>query len=210
MNLFVTGTDTNVGKTFVATRLIRALRRAGLNTVGFKPICCGSREDAEALHAAADGAIGLEEVNPVWLRVAAAPYVAAMTEDHAVDFGAIRETFARLRAAHASIIIEGVGGWRVPITRELFVSDLAAEFGFAVAVVVANRLGALNHTLLTVESVRSRGLTCAGLILNQVARAEGDAHLVAATNRAVLAELAAVPILLEVAFGQEKVLLGIG
>jgi dethiobiotin synthetase len=204
VNLFLTGTDTNVGKTYVASLLVRALRAAGRDCVGLKPICCGDRDDAEALQRAADGTIELNEINPVWLRTPAAPYTAAMIENRAVDLMLIREAFGRARAAHESLIIEGVGGWRVPIARDYSASDLAVEFGLPVAIVAANRLGAINHALLTIESVRASGLECAGLILNH-ASAEED--VATATNRGILEEIAGVPILAEIAFGQRELAL---
>jgi dethiobiotin synthetase len=199
VDLFLTGTDTNVGKTHVATLLVRALRAAGRDCVGLKPICCGGREDAEALHGAADGAISLNDINPVWLRAPAAPYTASLIENRALDLDLIRESFGRVRAAHESLIVEGAGGWLVPITRDFFVADLALEMGLPVAIVVANRLGALNHTLLTIGAIRARGVELAGLILNHPS-AEQD--LATTTNRGVLEELAGVPILFEVAHGQ--------
>jgi dethiobiotin synthetase len=199
VNLFLTGTDTNVGKTYVASLLVRYLRQAGLDCVGLKPICCGGREDAEALYAAADGAIPLNEINPVWLRAPAAPYTAALIENRTIDLMLIRETFGRARSAHESLIVEGVGGWRVPITRDYFVGDLAAEFGLPVAVVVDNRLGALNHTLLTVESIQARGLPCAGLILNRVSP---DDDIATTTNRGMLEDLTSLPILAEITHQQ--------
>ena len=204
MRLFLTGTDTGVGKTFVAALLVRGLRAAGLDAVGMKPICCGDRDDAEILHAAADGAAPLNDVNPVWLRPPAAPYVAAMIEERSIDLALIRETFARLCSAHRGLIVEGVGGWRVPIARDYFVSDLALECGLPVAVVVANKLGALNHTLLTVESIRSSGLVCAGLILNHVTPPADPLTIAETTNRSVLEDLLDVPILFEIAHGQER------
>ena len=207
MNLFLTGTDTNVGKTYAASLLIRALRAAGHDCVGMKPICCGGREDAEALHAASAGAIALNDVNPVWLRPPAAPYTAAMIENRPTDLALIRETFARLRGAHESLIVEGVGGWLVPITRDYFVSDLAAEFALPIAVVVANRLGALNHTLLTVQAIRARGLKCAGLILNHTLPPTEPPDIATTTNRAMLEDLLDVPILFEITHGQRETVL---
>jgi dethiobiotin synthetase len=204
VRLFLTGTDTGVGKTHVAALLIRSLRAAGRDAVGMKPICCGDRADAEILHAAAEGAASLDDVNPVWLRAPAAPYTAAMVENRAIDLALIREKFARLQDTHRSLIFEGVGGWRVPITRDFFVSDLAAECGLPVAVVVANRLGALNHTLLTVEAIRARGLECAGVILNHPAPVSETPAIAETTNRAVLEDLLDVPILFEIAHGQTK------
>lgn len=205
MNLFLTGTDTNVGKTFVASLFVRALRKTGLDTVGMKPICCGDRTDGEVLHAACDGAIPLNDVNPVWLRTPAAPYTAAMIENRAIDLALVRETFARLRAAHRSLIVEGVGGWRVPIARDFFISDLAAEFALPVAVVVANKLGALNHALLTIDSIRASGCECAGVILNHVTSAEGD--IAGITNRGMLEDILNVPVLHEIAHGQRELTL---
>ena len=204
MNLFLTGTDTNVGKTYVAALLVRALRKAGLDCVGMKPICAGGREDAEILHDAADRTLTLNDVNPVWMRPPAAPYTAAMIENRPVDLALIRETYARLRAAHASVIVEGVGGWLVPIERGYAVRELAQECGLPVAVVVTNRLGAINHALLTVESIRAAGLTCAGLIINHPAAPLPGEDIALATNRSVLEDLAGVPILFDIAAGQTE------
>lgn len=209
VNVFLTGTDTDVGKTYVASLLVRGLRAAGLDTVGFKPICCGGREDAEALYEAAGGALALNDVNPVWLRTPAAPYTAAMIENRAIDLALLRETFARVRSAHRSVIVEGVGGWLVPIERDFLVRDLAREMALPVAVVAANRLGAINHTLLTVESIRAAGLPCAGLILNDVALPSLEQGIATATNRSVLEELAGVPILHHITHGQAAIELAV-
>ena len=206
MSLFITGTDTGVGKTRVAAMLVRTLRTAGVDAVGFKPICCGGREDAELLAAASGGAVALNDVNPVWLRPPVAPYTAAMIEGRMVDVALVREKFAQLRAAHAAVIVEGAGGWLVPVTRDFSMADLAAEFALPVLVVAANRLGVINHTLLTVAAIRAGGLRCAGVILNQVQPpADDDAAVV--TNAGVLGELldvlpgGAVPLLGELEFG---------
>ncbi len=209
MRLFLTGTDTGVGKTHVAALLVRGLRAAGMDAVGMKPLCCGDRGDAEILHAAADGAASLADVNPIWLRPPAAPYVAAMIEDRCIDLALIRESFIRLRDRHPGLIVEGVGGWQVPITRDYFVSDLAVECGLPVAVVVANKLGALNHTLLTVAAIRATGLECAGVILNHVSAPPDPPDIATTTNRSVLEDLLDVPILFEIAHGQTALTLGL-
>ena len=213
MNLFITGTDTGVGKTYVTARLIRHLRAQGLDTVGFKPICCGSRDDAEILRDAAQSSLALNEVNPVWLRTPAAPYTAAMIENRPVDLALIRDTYQALRSRYASILVEGVGGWLVPITRDYNVADLAREFGLPVAVVVKNRLGALNHAALTVHHIRSREgvgtLQCAGLVVND-GKSTGDSEespepqgIATATNRAILEDWLGVTILYEVRSNQQ-------
>ena len=198
--VFITGTDTGVGKTRVAAMIVRAFCAAGVDAVGFKPICCGGREDAELLAEASGGAVALDDVNPVWLRPLVAPYTAAMIEGRMVDVALVREKFAQLRAAHTAVIVEGCGGWLVPVTRDFSMADLAAEFALPVLVVAANRLGVINHTLLTVAAIRARGLRCAGVLLNQVQSPANDDAAVL-TNAGVLGELLDVPLLGELAFG---------
>ncbi len=195
MNYFITGTDTDVGKTFVVSLWIRALRASGLDAVGMKPICCGDRGDAEALYEASEKAASLNDINPIWMRTPVAPYTACAVENRLIDIGQILENFAKLRAAHRSVLVEGAGGWLVPIRRDYFVADLAVDFDLPVVVVVRNRLGALNHTLLTVRDIRRSGLTCAGLVLNNMDEGDGVASV---TNRSMLEELSELPILFEV------------
>jgi len=206
MNYFLTGTDTSVGKTYVAALLIRALRKAGFDTVGLKPISCGDRSDAETLHAAADSALSLDDVNPVWFRLPAAPYTASIVEGRLPDLDQIRDRYRRIRAAHRSLIVEGVGGWLVPITQHYSIADLAAELALPIVVIVANKLGALNHTLLTVQSIQSRGLTCAGIILNNISP---DPDPATTTNRSILEHLLEVPVLHEVAWSQAALSLAV-
>jgi len=195
---FITGTDTGVGKTYVVSRMIRALRKDGIDAVGMKPICCGDRDDAEVIYRASEGVVPLNDVNPVWLRTPAAPYTAAMIEGRTIDLALIRESFERLQSSHQRVIVEGVGGWRVPITRDYFVSDLACDFALPVVVVVSNRLGAINHTLLTVDAIRAAGLECAGIILNQSDAESAD--VANTTNRGIIEDVAQVAILAEVQF----------
>jgi len=206
MNYFVTGTDTGVGKTYVTCLLVRSLRRAGLDTVGMKPICCGERSDAELLLEASGPGLALDEINPVWLETPAAPYAAVRSGRAAIDFDLIRRAFARLRATHRSLLVEGVGGWRTPIGKDFFMGDLARQFELPVLVVVRNRLGALNHTLLTVERIQADGLKCGGIILNNAEPQEGPAM---ATNRALLEDLLDAPILFEIRPGQTSLPLGV-
>jgi dethiobiotin synthetase len=194
---FITGTDTNVGKTHIAAMIVRAKRAAGGRVAGFKPICCGDREDAEILSAAC--ALPVNDVNPVWLRPPVAPYTASMIEGRMIDLALIRETFAKLSAEH-EMIVEGAGGWLVPVERGFSMADLAVEFALPVVVVVANRLGCINHTLLTIRAIRADGLKCAGIILNHTNEENGDPAVI--TNRAVLEDIMDVPVLAEVAFGQ--------
>jgi dethiobiotin synthetase len=184
MNLFLTGTDTGVGKTFTAALLTRALRQAGLGTIALKPLCSGERSDVEILRAASDNALTLDETNPVWLQAPATPLVAAQLENRALSLDPLQHWFRSLSEKHPSLLVEGAGGWLVPITDTETLADLALRLDLPVLIVVANRLGCLNHTLLTLESIRARGLHCPGIILNHLTPA---ADIAQRTNADILA-----------------------
>jgi dethiobiotin synthetase len=186
VSLFLTGTGTGAGKTFVAIELLHWLRSRGIRAVGMKPICCGDREDARRLLAASAEGISIEELNPVWLQLPVAPSVAAQIEQVEIDLGRIRDCFRNLSVRFDTVVVEGVGGWLVPITADLFVSDFVKQLELPVAIVANNRLGCLNHVLLTLESVQRRGLVCAGVILNQ---ANGPTDLAQSTNENELRRL---------------------
>ena len=172
--LFVSATDTGVGKTLVACELIRRLRGRGIDACGMKPVETGVGEDgpldALALQAASGGGDPLEDVCPQRFALPAAPAVAADWEERSVDLGALREAFARLSVRHECVIAEGAGGLRVPLTRSLDMLGLAAELDLPVLVVARARLGTINHTLLTLDALRARGLRPAGVV---VSRSEG-------------------------------------
>jgi len=201
VNYFITGTDTGVGKTFFTALLTRSLRRAGFDTGALKPICCGPREDVHILRAAADGQLTPDEINPVFFDLPVAPLVAARADKREVDLDGLSAWFQRLRPQRRSWLVEGAGGWLVPITREKTVADLAAIIGLPVLVVVANRLGCLNHTLLTIESIRARGLECAGLVLNNLS---DEQTFATQTNRGILQDCTDVPVLFEIHPGQQS------
>ena len=188
MSLFLTGTGTGVGKTFVAIELLHWLRAHGIRAAGMKPICCGDREDARRLLAASAEGISIEELNPVWLQSPVAPSVAAQIEQVEIDLGKIQNCFRNLSERFDTVIVEGVGGWLVPITTDLFVGDFAKQLDLPVAIVAENRLGCLNHILLTLESVQRRGLVCAGVILKS---ANGPTDLAQSTNETELRRLLA-------------------
>lgn len=169
MNLFLTGTDTGVGKTFATALLTRALRQAGHGTLALKPLCSGERSDVEILRAASDHTLTLDETNPVWLQAPAAPLVAAQLENRTLSLDPLQHWFRGLSQKYPSLLVEGAGGWLVPITDTETIADLATRLALPVLVVVANRLGCVNHTLLTLESLRARGLHCPGILLNHPA-----------------------------------------
>lgn len=206
VNYFITGTDTAVGKTYVASLLTRALRTVGFDTVALKPICCGSRDDVEALCAASDNELSADASNPVWFQNPVAPLVAARMENRDLDLAALATWFAHHRNRRHSLLVEGAGGWLVPLTPQATVADLAALFALPVLLVVANRLGCLNHTLLTIESIRAHGLDCRGIVLNTL---PGNPNAATETNRRTLEEICDVPILFDISPDQRKIELAV-
>jgi len=192
VSFFVTGTDTGVGKTHTVVQLLRLLREGGKTCAGFKPICCGDREDAERLLVASTGELTIDEINPIWLKTPAAPMTAVQIEDVKIDIPSLIPVFHALRTRVDIVMVEGVGGWMVPIRSDYFVSSLATELGLPVLVVAQNRLGCLNHTILTVRSVQATGLRCAGVILNSPTGAD---DIATTTNAEILAKILNVPLL---------------
>ena len=153
MSVFVTGTDTGVGKTSFTVWLLERLRAEGIRAAGYKPICCGDRHDAELLVAASAPGLTIDDVNPVWLQMPAAPLTAALAERRTLDLDGLRDGFAQLSTRVDFVAVEGVGGWIVPITADYFSSDLAADLRLPVLVVAHNKLGCLNHILLTARGI---------------------------------------------------------
>jgi dethiobiotin synthetase len=192
VSLFVTGTDTGVGKTHNVVQLLRLLRAAGLRCAGMKPICCGDRSDAELLLAQSSEGLTIDQINPVWLRTPAAPLTAAKIENREISAPSLLLAFTSLQTQVDHVLVEGVGGWSVPITADYFMSDLAVALGLPVLVIAQNKLGCINHTLLTLEAVRNRGLKCVGVVLNELS---GLTDIATVTNAEVLGQLCTVPIL---------------
>ncbi|MEP6821956.1 MAG: dethiobiotin synthase [Chthoniobacterales bacterium] len=193
MSVFLTGTDTGVGKTYTAVHLLRLLRATGLRCAGMKPICCGDREDAELLLEASSEGLSIDEVNPIWLKTPAAPLTASRIEEARIETPRLLSGLADLKKRYDFVVVEGVGGWLVPISENYFVADLAVEMNLPVMVVAMNRLGCLNHTLLTVRSVEAHGLDCGGILLNSPKGMEAD--IAVETNSEILEITSGVPIL---------------
>ena len=192
MSLFITGTDTGVGKTHIAARVLHLLRASGARCAGMKPICCGDRRDAEMLLAAGSDGLTIDDVNPVWLKTPAAPIVGSLMEKAPIDVEKIFAAFQILQERVEDVIVEGTGGWLVPIRPDYFVSDLAAAMKLPVLVAAQNRLGCLNHAVLTVRSVAAYELRCIGLVLNSTEMASDIAGL---TNADILKQILNVPLL---------------
>lgn len=201
MNFFITGTDTGVGKTYVTKLLVESLRAEGKYAVGFKPISCGDRDDATIL-AAASGNLPIDEVNPLHFSSAVAPHVAALLENKTIDPAGILASYQAVSEKYDPVIVEGAGGWEVPITESYFVSDLAKDLNLPVILIAANRLGALNHILLTLAAIQAKGLKCAGIILNQL-EDEMDTPMI--TNKGIIESLTNVPLLDHIIHGQDFV-----
>ena len=174
--LFITGTDTGVGKSLVAVGLIERLRREGRSVVGFKPVASGCRRtpdglrnsDALALQAAASVRLPYEVVNPFAFEPPIAPHVAAAEVGASLTVAGLVEHYAKVREAAEMIVVEGAGGWRVPLGAHEDLADLAVALQLPVVLVVAIRLGCLNHALLTAESIRSSGVELHGWVANLI------------------------------------------
>lgn len=200
--LFITGTDTGAGKTYVTSLIIKALRAEGVDAVGYKPICCGGREDAYALQNASGAGVDLDRVNPCYLRTPAAPYVASMFENKELEIAPLIQGCKDLADEYEAVIAEGVGGWLVPILKDYRVSDFAKELALPTILVVGNRLGALNMTLLTVQSMRLIGIEPVGLIFNHL---DDELDTAAITNKGIAEDLTGVPVLMDVIRDQDEV-----
>jgi len=170
--VFVTGTDTGVGKTFVATALVRALAMHGARVAGMKPVASGivagaaCNADVAAL-AAADGmTLPLRDRNPYGFAPAIAPHLAAHAAGVTIDLDVIALACSRLRAHADFIVAEGAGGVLVPLDADQDMLDLAAVLGMPLLLVVGLRLGCINHALLSAQAIAARGLPLAGWIAN--------------------------------------------
>lgn len=172
--VFVTGTDTGVGKTVVAVALVRALHAAGVPVAGMKPVAAGIGPDATcnadvAALAAADGlALPLADRNPYAFAAPVAPHLAAREAGVRIDLAAIAAAYARIARRVQAVVVEGAGGARVPLDATTDMLDIAQRLRLPVLLVVGVRLGCLNHTLLTVESIAARGLELAGWVANRI------------------------------------------
>jgi len=180
--LFITGTDTGVGKTVVTAALAIVLRRRGLDVGVMKPVATGCvrrreglvSEDAEFLAQAADAPESLDEIAPIRLAEPLAPTVAAARAGRPLDLDPMWAAWRRLSMAHEIMLIEGIGGILCPVTPTESVADLARRFGLPVLVVARPTLGTINHTALTVEAARARGLKVAGIVINRYDRDRED------------------------------------
>jgi dethiobiotin synthetase len=170
---FISGTDTEVGKTFVTRALLHAARRQGMATLAMKPVAAGvgadgRNEDVEQLIAASSVKAARDLVNPYCFGAAIAPHIAAAAERRTIEADLIVAAFRQLAKQTDLLLVEGVGGFRVPLGDDFDTADLAVHLGLPVILVVGLRLGCLNHALLTAEAIAVRGLPLAGWIANRI------------------------------------------
>ena len=196
---FITGTDTGVGKTLVSCALLCAFAARGKSVVGMKPVAAGATPTAEGLlnddvaqmRACATVAAPLSLINPYCFALPVAPHLAARAEAVDIDLDVILRAHARLAAAADVVVVEGVGGFCVPLGRDHDSSELASRLDLPVILVVGLRLGCLNHALLTTQAIRARGLSLAAWVCNRI---DPDMEL-ADENLAALAERLDAPLL---------------
>lgn len=201
--IFVTGTDTEIGKTLISCALLHALAHAGVRAAAMKPVAAGAEwrdgawhnEDVDLLTDAAGMVLPVTLTTPYLLRDAAAPHVAAAQQEVRIDPAHIVSCYRRVAASAEAVVVEGVGGFRVPLNESADTADLAQQLGLPVVLVVGMRLGCLNHALLTAEAIAARGLTLAGWVANVVdpAMPYGVDNVLALTQRLRAPMLGTVP-----------------
>ena len=200
---FVTGTDTGVGKTLVSCALLHRLAQTGLSVIGMKPVAAGCVEtdrgfvndDVAELTAASSVQAPAEWVNPYLFRAPIAPHIAAAEDGRVIDLARIRVAFEQLSRLADAVVVEGAGGFCVPLTDEQDTADLAEMLGLPVILVVGMRLGCLNHSLLTQQAILRRGLHLTGWIANCITAEMPrlDANIDALRERIGAPLLATVP-----------------
>jgi len=171
MNCFVTGTDTGVGKTLVSCALLHAFAAQGLRVVGMKPVAAGCdddgrNEDVQQLRAAGNVLASLGQINPYNFLHPVAPHIAARNAGVRIEFARILTSYRELVSQADVVIVEGVGGFKVPLNERQDSAELAQQLALPVILVVGMRIGCLNHALLTADAVRACGLKLAGWVAN--------------------------------------------
>lgn len=174
--LFITGTDTDCGKTVVTLGIMRALTMVGLRVGGLKPVAAGAEStasglrnaDATAIQALCNPPENYDVINPICFAPAIAPHIAAAEAGQRIELAPIWAALESLSSRHEVIVAEGAGGWRVPLAPDFDMAELARQLDFPVVLVVAMRLGCLNHALLTQESIQAAGLPIVGWAANVV------------------------------------------
>ena len=173
MSLFVTGTDTNIGKTLISAALLHAYAQQGKRVIGMKPVAAGcepdgSYSDVTALQAASNVQVADTLMNPYRYPLAAAPHLAAHKHGETIELPRILRAYAELSALADVVVVEGAGGFILPLNEQQDGGDLAAALNLPVVLVVGMRLGCLNHALLTAQAIQARGMKLVGWVANCV------------------------------------------
>lgn len=194
--IFITGTDTGVGKTFVSGLLLGALRRKGIDCGVMKPVACGG-DDARLLlrFLGLSDPIGL--VNPFFSKYPYAPITAFAKEKITFNKNKVICAFKKLSSMHEFMLVEGAGGLLVPLKNGYFISDLILDLGLDVIVVSRRSLGTINHTLLTLEHARKKGIKVIGIIFNSLSPRAGEPDKV---NPRIIARISGLPVLGNVSY----------
>lgn len=176
ISYFITGTDTEIGKTLISSTLLHALGNTGTRAAGMKPVAAGAElrngilrnEDVDAIAAAANVMLPTRLMTPYLLQEAAAPHIAAQLENVQIDVAHICACYAKVAQMADAVIVEGVGGFCVPLSDHSDTADLAQRLNLPVILVVGLRLGCISHALLTAQAIAERGLKLAGWVANTV------------------------------------------
>ncbi|MFH1824695.1 MAG: dethiobiotin synthase [Candidatus Firestonebacteria bacterium] len=192
--IFITSTDTGVGKTFFASGLLRTLKNKNLNVCGFKPFVSGSKEDAILLKKASKSNENLNLINPVFFKKPLAPYVASKIEKKDINLKRVFEAFEALKKKYELLIVEGIGGVLVPIKKNYFVLNLIKDLKLPVIVMVKPSLGTINQTLLTLKILRDNKIKILGMVINGIRNLD----MAERTNPDVLKKLGRCPILAKI------------
>lgn len=189
--IFITGTDTEIGKTAITAGLAAFLKNKNHDVGVMKPISAGGREDALLLQKAANVNDSLDHINPICLRDPLSPNVAANRENKTLDLDLIYSTYQTLSQQHDIMLVEGVGGLLVPLTDNFLVSDLAVSLKLPLIIVARAALGTINHTLLTIEAAQKRNVSILGIIYNTLS--PGPPDLAAQTSPEVVTRISGIP-----------------
>ncbi|HEY6095131.1 MAG TPA: dethiobiotin synthase [Gallionellaceae bacterium] len=173
MSYFITGTDTGVGKTLISCALLHAFAAQGRSVVGMKPVAAGCtegqpNEDVQLLRAAGNVQATPDQINPYSFMQPVAPHLAARNSGVRIELARIARSYVELAALADEVVVEGVGGFRVPLNEKQDAADLAQELALPVILVVGMRLGCINHALLTERAIADCGLKCAGWVANVI------------------------------------------
>lgn len=172
--IFVSGTDTGVGKTTLACALAMWCRKQKIEVGVMKPVSTGGREDALLLQQAAGSKDSLELINPVYFKEPLAPWTAALRAKSAVSLKRLDEAYRVLSSRHDFLIVEGIGGLLVPLNKNVMIADVARRWGLPVLLVSRPALGTLNHTLLSLACLKQNKMSCRGVIVNAHSLAPKD------------------------------------